>query len=262
MPADVSHFSMVGFVFDSRNPAAVSELAERFIQTCQPATLTASDMSCLVRDSSGGELRLGIKKNSSGASELVTVNPAFAGEGQVEVEVSGDASDPDWKPYEIAIAARFSGLETPLVFDLADPIQASQFTVGKRLSINLSAFSYEPQLYADETAYYKAQKDRGESVTYAANYFIPSGMFFQKVGGALPDEGNLPVPYADFAGTVLKTSLKTNTAGTRTFWWALVRTYEGATIDVVIDPTSINQKPKAGSIVSGRFWLSARTKAP
>lgn len=258
MPVDISHFSMVGFPFEAADErAALDGLVTLAQKRCRPVVLDSSHLDCVMTDPSGGELHLAIKR-AGAVGEFVTLNPAYSGQGHALVEISADNSDPAWRPFEISVAARFAGEETPLVFDLAEPAQASAFKAGAKLSVSISAFSYEPQVHTDEAAYYAAQKKGGTKAVLAANYFIPSGMFFQKVGGAMPDGAKRPESYADFAGKVLKAEFKTNSAGSKAFWWALVETYQGATIDVVIDPASISLSPKAGSVVSGRFWLSAR----
>jgi hypothetical protein len=247
---------MVGFGLDIRSEAKMMKSASAFLADCPLRELGPTDSICLIKDQSGGELRLALRKTAAGPSELVTLNPGFDGEGRVEVDIVADASDPDWKPFEIAISARFAGEETPLVFDLADPAEAARLEPGGKVTMEIAAFSYEPTVHPDETAYYRAQE--GSQVRYAANFFIPSGLFKASVGGLIPDNSNLPQAYADFAGTVLKSEFRMNGVGKGRFWWALVRTYGGATFDVVIDPKTIRGELKAGSIVSGRFWLSAR----
>jgi hypothetical protein len=249
---------MVGFALDIRSEARMMKSAGLYLANCPLTALTPPDSLCLISDRSGGELRLALRKTATGALDLVTLNPGFDGEGRVEVEIDGDVSDPDWKPFEVTMSARFAGEETPLVFDLADPQDAGQLKPGAKVTMEVAAFSYEPAVYADEAAYMKAQTATGAKVQLGSNFFIPSGMFLASAGGAMPEGSSRPTAYADLAGAVVKSELRTNDAGKGRFWWALVRTYGGATIDVVIDPKTIRNEPKAGSIVTGRFWLSAR----
>jgi hypothetical protein len=249
---------MVGFALDVRSEARVLKSAGTYLTNCTLTELTPSESVCLVRDRSGGELRLALRKTASGAAELITLNPGFDGEGRVDVEIDGDASDPDWKPFEVAMSARFAGEATPFVFDLADPADAARLKPGAKVTMEVAAFSYQPAVYVNEAAYAKAQAATEAKIQFAPNFFIPSGMFLASVGGAIPEGSSRPTAYADFAGAVLKSELRTNDAGKGRFWWALVRTYGGATVDVVIDPKTIRTEPKVGSIVTGRFWLSAR----
>lgn len=252
MSVDISHFTMVGLAVDVSGEEAMSRSVQPYLAGCASRELAPAAFVCVVKLSSGSELRFGMRRGPEGVMQIATMNPAFAGEGRADVDVVGDDSDPNEKPFEVTISARFRGEATPLVFDLADPSETAA-KPGTRLTVDLAAFSYHPELFEDEAAFARSQADH--KLKYAPNFFIPSGMFFGKVGGAMPDDAKRPIAYADFAGTVLKAELRSNAGGK--FWWALVKTYTGQTIDVVMDPRTIAQEPKPGWIVSGRFWLSA-----
>jgi hypothetical protein len=146
------------------------------------------------------------------------------------------------------------------VFDLADPAEALRLKPGTKVPVSLSAFVFQPAVYADEAAYYAAQKKDGEDKPiFSANYFIPSGMF---ASGDAPKAAARPTAEALFAGKVLKAERRHNQAGGEDFVWALVETYGGATIDVVIDPRSLPVLPSVGSILDGDFWISGRIATP
>lgn len=250
---------MVGFAVESQSEPALVALAQRQLGTCALLTLTPSESVCVARDPSGGELSLALRRRPTGEADLVTMNPAFAGQGRAQVEVAGDASDPAWKPFEVTVSARFAGQQTPLVFDLADPSQAAVLKPGATATVAIAAFSFAPRVYPDAANFLQAQERPGATVRFAPDYFIPSGMFVESAGGAMPAGAQRPTAYADFAGKVLKAELRANKVGAAKFWWALVETYAGATVDVVMDPTTlVGPPPQPGSIVTGRFWLSAR----
>lgn len=257
---------MVGFPLEVSSNGALNRSAgaqlksadQRGTMRCEPAPGDVEKRVCVIRDPSGGELWYGLHKRSDGDAEMITLNPAFAGEGRAKLQIDGDVSDPEWKPFEIGLYARFSGDETPIVFELTDPEQVALAKPGAEVTVSLAAFSYAPDVFKTEKDYYAAQRKAGFKYPFAASMFIPSGTFFEKVGGAMPDDAKHPVPYADFAGAVLKADLRTNSTGGGKFWAVLARTYEGATIDVVIDPESIKIEPKPGYIVTGRFWLTGR----
>jgi hypothetical protein len=253
--AAVSHFTDAGFALDTASEAAFGKTLEALTAGCAIQTLDDADKLCLVKDASGAELRIGLRRGKDGGWEIQTANPAFAGDGRAEVEVAGDASDPDYKLFEVRVSAHFAGGEIPIVFELADPREAASFTTGAKLAVDIAAFSYAPEVFADEAAYAKSQAK--EKAVFAANYFIPSGSFFESAGGAMPNGSKQPAAYADFAGTVLASELRGNTHGGK-FWHASVKTFAGAIFDVVLDPASLALDPKPGTIVSGRFWLSAR----
>ncbi|HEX6374262.1 MAG TPA: hypothetical protein VFZ91_00920 [Allosphingosinicella sp.] len=256
MDADVNHFSQVGFEVQTADAAALSQSIQPYAERCVPETLAGADQICLVRDPSGAELWIGLKVLEGGQLELASFNPGFAGEGRAKAEIVGDVSDPEWKPFEIAISASLAGDEIPFVFALADPRQAARAGPGKAIAVSLTGFSLGARVFKNEKRYYQAQKKDGAAIVFAANHFVPSGTFIAEVGGMA--EGGRPTPYADFAGTVLKSELRSNTAGRGRFWWALVRTYGDYTIDVVLHPAQVELDPVPGTVVSGRFWLSGR----
>ncbi|HLL31477.1 MAG TPA: hypothetical protein VK403_10810 [Allosphingosinicella sp.] len=256
MDSDINHFTQAGFEVRATDADALTRSVQPYADRCVPEALAGADLICLVRDPSGAELWIGLKKLESGELELASFNPAFAGEGRAKVEIVGDVSDPQWKPFEIAVTARFAGEEVPLVFDLADPRQAAQAKPGKALAVSLAGFSFDARIFKDEKGYYSAQKKEGAQIAFAANHFIPSGLFTAEAGGKADSER--PTAYADFAGTVLKSELRTNSTGGGRFWWALVRTYGDYTIDVVLHPSQVKLKPARGTVVSGRFWLTGR----
>jgi hypothetical protein len=258
MPIDATHFSMVGFQVAADNPAAFQRELDPFLQKCDLVDIDRERRLCIIRDPSGGELWVGLRAEKPDALSIITANPAFTGEGRTNVEIIAAAPSKDdvYKSFEISITAHFAGEETPLIFDLADPRQFGQFKPGAKLAVDIAAFSFDAEIYDDEAAYYAAQRKPDVKVRFAANYFIPTGLFNESAGGAGGVEG--PTAYADFAGKVLKAERRTNKAGSKEFWWALVQTYGDARIDVVLDPATIDRVPKPGAIISGRFWLSAR----
>lgn len=269
MAGDITHFSMIGFALDTHDGAALLRSAQTHLQAaearelvrCEPALPGGGTQICVIRDGSGAELWYGLRSDDRGA-EIITLNPAFVGESRMKLRVDADVSEPEWKPFEVTVSARFAGDEVPVVFDLADPQQATIAKAGTEVTVSMAAFSYEPNLYRDEKAYVAAQKKAGQKFTFAPNMYIPTGTFLEKVGGAMPDNAKLPTPYADFAGTILKASFKTSSAGGGQFWSLLVRTYADATVDVVIDPQSVKLEPKPGYIVQGRFWLTGHIVPP
>jgi len=262
VPIDVTHFSMVGFAFDPGSRNGLAQFIEKHSIGCQPIELTKSEAVCVLRDPSGGDLWIAARRRDDGGNEFVTLNPGFAGEGRAKVDVVGDNSDPEYAPFEIGVAARFSGEETPIVFDLADPSQAALTKRGASITVDLAAFSFKPEIYADAKAYDAAQAKTGGKIRFAPNFFIPTGSFFERAGGAMPNDAKRPTAYADFAGKVLKVGHRTNAADGRDFWWALVETYGNWTIDVVMDSSTVSTEPKVGSIIAGRFWLSGRVVSP
>ncbi len=255
---DISHFTMVGFAINTHDQASLVQTTSQLLPKCEMSKLSDRNLVCFIKDQSGAELRIGLLRDVSGQAEIATMGPSFSGEGRTSVDVVGDVSDPADKPFEVSISAHFSGDKTPIIFELADPSEAEAFVAGKTLAVDITVFGFEPQIYADANAFIAAQKKDHPKLTFSPEFFVPSGTFYEKVGGAMPYNAKRPVAYADLAGKVLKSDLRTNAVGTRQFWWATIATYDGSIMDVVMDPRSVAMKPAPGTIVTGRFWLTAR----
>ena len=257
MPIALSDFTKVGFAIDAADANALTRTTQAIMPNCRTAPLSDGLFVCLIRDASGAELRVILEENPAGEARIVTMNPAFTGEGRTTVEIVADVSDPDYKTTEVTLSAHFAGEQTPIVFDLADPMDAATARPGTRLDVDIAAFGGDVQIFADEKAYCAAQHPSGQSPAFAPNFFVPSGMFFESKGGAMPDGVTRPVARADFAGTILAARLDTNTLGKGQFWNATVKTYDDAVFDVMLDPRQVDAAPKPGEIIAGRFWLSA-----
>jgi hypothetical protein len=251
---------MVGFALDTGDSTIFAQSLQPLIDSCEKVTIDRRNELCIVRDRSGAEIWIALRPQKS-VTSIVTVNPAFSGEGRTPVEIVAivPSKDKDYSRVEVTISARFAGEETPLVFDLADPRQATALKPHAKVAIDIAAFSFAPVIYDDAAAYYEAQKKPDVKVQFAADFFIPTGMFTTAMGGKADDGG--PTGHADFAGTVLKAERRHNDNGGGDFWWALVKTYAGATIDVVLDGRTVPRDIKVGNIVTGSFWLSAHVSS-
>ncbi len=251
LAAAVSHFSMVGFPVSTSDAATMGADVEVYARSCELTPLQGSNLLCVIEDKSGAELWVGFKGTSRDNLELFTFNPSLSGEGRTEIVVDGDVSPADWRPFEIRIQARFADDETPLILDLADPREAVRFAPKSRLVADITAFADEIAFHDSEAAYYAGQKDR--EIKFAANHFIPSGMFADGSGASKE-----PSAHALFAGKIKKMELRSNETGKAKYWWFLVETYDGAVFNVVADPSQVRSTPKIGGLLDGSFWLSAR----
>jgi hypothetical protein len=257
MPIALSDFTRVGFSIDTGNATALTQTTAAIMPDCHNVPLSDGLFACVIKDDSGAELRVVLQKTAAGGTQIVTMNPGFVGQGRTEFEIAADVSDPEYKTSEITLTAHFAGDQAPIVFELADPLDAAKVKPGANVAIDIAAFGDDVQIFPDEKTYYASQRPSGHAPVFAANFFVPSGMFLESKGGAMPNDATRPVPRADFAGTVLSAQLKSNNLGKGQFWSAAVRTYDGATFDVVLDPRQVDSPLKPGEIISGRFWLSA-----
>lgn len=244
MDGGASHFSMVGYDLDASSIEAFQTELVEITDRCEIVVLDDRHTLCRIADAQGGEIYLGLVSDGPGFS-LHTANPAFTGSSRMPVRYQATVSEAQWEPFEYALSVTVSDLDIPVLIDLADPREIGEFTEGQALMLDVTAFTYNPQLYVDENAYYEAQKEGGEETVFASNHFIPSGLFGEK-----------PQAYAMFAGEILQAELKTTSMGT-SYWTTLVKTLDDVTINVVFDDISTKEPPQVGQLLAGEFWLSA-----
>jgi hypothetical protein len=175
MDGDVSHFSMIGFDLDIANEAAFGVAIEKVLTDCDLIELKAPFKLCQTSSASGGELWTGVKEENN-TIEITTINPAFRGSGNMKVKVNAVVSDPQWEPFEYQLSVTFGEYDVPVMVDLADPREKNKFVVGKEVDLDVTAFTYKPEIYSTVEEYFASQKD-GDGTQYAEDYFIPSGLF-------------------------------------------------------------------------------------
>jgi hypothetical protein len=190
-----------------------------------------------------------LREEAEDTYTFITANPAFIGKSQFPVTVQTRVSDPDWEPYEYQLSVTFSDLDIPLLIEIGDPrvaLRADALDQGQQLTVDLTAFVFQPEIYASEKEFTEAQLATGETTIYAPNFFIPSGLF-----------GDTASARATFAGKILKAELLRTETG-QEHWWMLVEVIGGATVNVVFDKSAVASKPEPGELVTGDFWLSAQ----
>ncbi|MEM6494652.1 MAG: hypothetical protein AAF650_09765 [Pseudomonadota bacterium] len=249
-----SNFSSVGFDVETGDKEAFARSILAYAEDCEPIALDEDDTVCLREKDNGGQIWIGLRR-VDGAPQFVTANPAFIGKSAFPVRVVGVQSDPDWEPFEYRLAVTFSALEIPLLVELADPREAARFrdlAAPVDLTLDVTAFAFNPEIFADEEAFIAAQERLGEDVQYAPDFFIPTGLL-----------GDDTSARASFGGEVLEAERVTTQDGS-THWRTLVRVQGGGTLNVVFDDVWPDLNPKPGQIISGAFWLSAQVpdKAP
>jgi len=246
--APTSNFHSVGFDVDTGDQEAFTQSVIALTKDCEPILLDADDIVCRQQLSSGGQIWIGLREAGE-SYDFITANPGFVGKSAFPVTVEGVEFDPDWAPFEYRLAVRFSDLTIPLLIALADPREAERFRDLEQpaaLTLDLTAFTFNPEIFADEEAFLEAQKRLGDDITYAADFFIPTGLF-----------GDETSARASFAGEILEAERITTGAGT-SHWRTLVKVQGGGTVNVVFDDIWPDLDPKPGQLISGAFWLSAQ----
>ena len=246
-----SNFHAVGFDVSTGSDDGFAQSINDLIRTCKPIVLDAENRVCLRQKDNGGQIWIGLREKP-GEIQFVTANPAFIGKSAFEVQVQGLQSDPQWEPFEQRLAVTFSDMNIPLLIALADPREAVRFKDLEQpitMTLDVTAFTFNPEIFADEDAFYAAQKKLGENVSYAADFFIPSGLF-----------GDEPSARATFGAKIIEAARVTTKDG-KSHWRTLVRVQGGGTFNVVFDDIWPELDPKPGQLISGAFWLSAQVPA-
>ena len=249
-----SNFHSVGFDITTRDAEAYKRSILSYAETCEVIDLDEDNVICRVENDNGGQRWIGLREANE-TFQYVTANPAFVGKSVFPVSVIGLQSADEYEPFEYRLAVRFSEFDIPLLVELADPREAPRFAnleAPLALTLDLTAFTYNPEIFENEQAFAEAQKKLGEDVAYAPDYFIPSGLFGEDTSSR-----------ATIAGQILEAERVSTEDGAR-HWRTLVRVQGGGTINVVFDDIWPYAEPRPGYLISGAFWLSAQVpdKAP
>ena len=243
-----SNFGMVGYDLDMTGEEAFLQSITGFTDQCQVTELAEPNVLCLVQNDKQGELWIGFKKNGD-RLEFITANPGLPGKGKFPAKFVTRVSDPEWEPFEYKISVQFSSLDIPLLIEVADPRTAGTFSdieEGAALTLDVTAFTFNPEIYESPEDFRKAVQESGHELKLAPEHFIPIGLF-----------GDDPTAHAAFGGTIKKAELRTTSDGA-TFWVTLVEILEGATVNAVFDDISVTKPPKVGQFIVGEYWLSGR----
>ncbi|MEM7687404.1 MAG: hypothetical protein AAF291_00150 [Pseudomonadota bacterium] len=243
-----SNFHAVGFDVDTGDYDAFRSSILKLTKTCRIIKLDEANAVCFQQKDNGGQIWIGLREAGEGY-DFITANPAFIGKSAFPVRVEGVQSNPEWEPFEYRLAVTFSDTNIPLLVALADPREAARFrdlSEPQDLTLDVTAFTFNPEIFEDEDAFFKAQAKLGEGVTYTADYFIPSGLF-----------GDETSARATFGGEILEAERLTTRDGS-SHWRTLVRVQGGGTMNVVFDDVWPDLTPKVGRLISGAFWLSAQ----
>jgi len=246
--APTSNFHAVGFDVDVTDSDAFERSVLKLTDDCEIIRIDNDDVVCRQQKDNGGQIWIALRV-TDGVTKYITANPGFIGKSEFPVRVEGVQSDPEWKPFEYRLTVRFSDLDIPLLVELADPREAARFrglTQPQALTLDLTAFTFNPEIFDNEAAFAAAQEKLGEDVSYAPNYFIPSGLF-----------GEATSARATFGGEILEAERMTTAQGT-SHWRTLVKVMGGGTVNVVFDDVWPELDPKPGKLISGAFWLSAQ----
>lgn len=241
-----SHFSDIGIPYNSE---------EEMDNLIHIALKTSKKIQCkygyyLIWSSHTG-VQLWIQANKN--NNLIGVTPFFDGESSFNAGITKLIKRKNDTKFECAIHAWANPPKEnptfgyyPFVFDLINYGEYDKHKLPYLAKIKLTAFGNEVSIYKDETAFHENQKPKPG---FASKSFIPAGLFTPDGKKTIP-----PTSYAIFTGIILEHKLFINELTQQTFHWLLVNTY-GGIIDVVIDPSCINETIEINGIISGSFYL-------
>ena len=245
-----SQFSAIGFEVTSGEDLAA--LASQVSDEAE--TITVGEGQYLKwAPPSGEQLWLQVKRTG----DAMGMNPHFAGKSAVrialETRVIREAHTPldgtfiGWAnpPQDRSLAGDY-----PLAFDCPDAAVHGGLALPAVVLVQIAAFAQQITAYGSVAAYDAAMTAQG--MAFASKSFIPSGLISPSGQPVDPPES-----HALIAGHVIESAERRNTVTGHPFWWALVETI-GGTYDAVIDPSLLPALPRAGTVVSGWFWLSGR----
>ncbi len=250
----MSHFSDIGFTVTG--PEDIKALSEIVYESGKRYETEHSYLFHWPVEN-GAALWLSIEKSNN----LVSLIPDFVGSGRMKVGITklwphrGSEALGGlylWaKPDEAGENPEEFG-RYPFVVDVPNfDLVRDCIELPSVISVQTTAFAEEVTYYDTIDAFEELQKreyDFGKSrLKLKAGSFISAGLFRPLVDHQ-PATGY-------FAAEVLETEEITNSHTGIVFEHALVN-LEGDTLDVVIDPSIVPNKPTVGGIVQGTFWLS------
>jgi hypothetical protein len=251
-----SQFSAIGFSITSGEDLAA--LASRVAGEAERiSTLPGEYLKWA--PPSGEQLWLQI----SPEGDAMGLSAHFAGKSSMRVGVEARVARPSHTPLDGTFLAwanppegAATGGDYPFAFDCPDAATHLDLPLPATVTAQVAAFAQQVSLYESPAAYASAQAAEGGSSP--SRSFIPSGLISPAGEPVSP-----PEPHALISGHVLEGAARVNAVSGTRYWWALVDTV-GGTFDVVIDPESLPEPPRAGNVLSGWFWLSGRlqTSAP
>lgn len=185
---------------------------------------------------------------------FVGLNPHFSGRSRISMGLTSkmESSREDLDGAYYAWAGAQSGPEDgdyPVLFDCPDFLVHARMLLPSIHRVQMAAFAHEVQVFSDETHYHASQtqpQSQGQAIAFAAESFIPSGLF-----------GDQAQPYGMLTGVVQHAFTITNPVTSQTFQHAVVKTL-GGEYDVVIPPELLYAELQPGNIVQGSFWLTGR----
>lgn len=244
----MNHFDNIGFI--AKNESEFQQIIGHVAESLTARYPHPKGWYGVYHDTSGAELWLGVNHEHS----LDNVELHLQGYLKQQIGVSSLIQYDDQTG---AILGWINGTEfldnecvdgvAPLVFCVPDFFRLPENMINKSFKFQLSAFAQEVKVFENETEFDKSQEN--EEMPWAANAFIPSGMFV--------DEGVPYQPYAIFNSTVQSVELKINSFTNQPFYHCTLKTLD-MELDAALAVSFFDKPLKVGNIITGTYWLSGK----
>lgn len=194
---------------------------------------------------------------TSKEGRILGLNPHFSGVAQMRARVTDLVRNEEF-PLDGSLSA-WADPDTqddpqdglyPFLVDLPDfDLVKERINPPEIVTLQVAAFAHDMNLFPNEQTYLSDTSE--SSVRYAAESFIPSGLFVKA------EENEQPRAEALITGIIEEVNKRVNPTSGLSFYHIVVKTF-GAKIDVVVDPSCLSTEPVIDGIAQGNYWLSAR----
>jgi len=221
------------------------------LKESMPHSQRSDSMTLRWHDPSGAELWIYVDETGA----MKSVQPHFAGGPRIRLELQAILARPEVSPYD----GGFLGLTQkggsnpslgggyPIVFDAPDFPDVKDAFLTARHDVELAGFAVELNVYPTEEDFREAQPDLKPLEIPA---FLPAGMMAQLEGGQ-------PTAHALMVGRSLEAERITNHLTGRAFVRIRMETPAGP-MDLIVDPSMLEDLPKDGDVLQAGAWLSGR----
>lgn len=209
---------------------------------------------------SGAQVWFHLKRTPAGEVEIFGLTPFFDGKSDVTLTIRRAIQRPGDNPFEGSLESVIEtqpGDAYPISFDAVDFALSGVEELPAKRRVRLSAFARDIAGYKDEASYYAAA-EQGPPPVFAAQCFVPLGMFASEQN---EEDGASAAPVqpalAYFTGRIVEHSRLVNEKTGHAFEWLMVETL-GATLDVLADPQVIDGELCEGGTVAVNALLFGR----
>ncbi len=233
-----SHYELIGL-----NVKSIDDLKHYYQNGIELGDKIETEMGSYFLWKIGRGIELWLQANKDGK---LGINPHYFGTSEFKAEIKKRNINLNHTLLDGSLQCLSEEGGYPFIVDLPDFATYKNIKIPQSVILQITAFPHNINIYESEEDYYK--KNTSEN-TFAAEHFVPSGMF--------NTENSLEAD-ALFGGKVIKIEKIKNLITRKDIYCAKTKTY-GGEIDVLLTSSLLEGKElKVGNNISGHFWLSAK----